>query len=292
MKFFDEITVVTVSYNSRAVLSKSLSEYYGHVNIVVVDNASADDSVGLLSQEFPDITIIESSRNLGYGTGFNLALAQVQTPYILALSPDAEFSIEEFEQLFKFAKKFENSAMTSPILNVPRHGKEIWVMGPDETNFRKSSMDSAGPFCSWFSSGALCVYRTGMLRAIGGFDENIFLYNEDLDLCMRLTRAGFSLVTIPCLAVTQKPSGSSPQSDRLHWRKDWNFAWGHLYVTNKFAGRRAMFRSALRMISIRGPKSLFYAVTLNKKRFIRDFAGTLGAVSFLLNRRPNPNLKS
>ena len=178
--------------------------------------------------------------------------------------------------------------MTSPILNLPKQGKETWVMGPKETNFRKSSTDDAGPFCSWFSSGALSVYRTGMLRAIGGFDENIFLYNEDLDLCMRLTRAGYSLVIIPSLAVRQKPSGSSPPSDRLHWRKDWNFAWGHLYVTNKFSGRRAMLRSALNFLSVRGPKSLFYAVTLNKKRFIRDFAGTLGALSYLLGRRPNP----
>ena len=155
-------------------------------------------------------------------------------------------------------------------------------------NFRKTSLDGPGQFCSWFSSGAACIYRAHMLRTIGGFDENILLYNEGLDLCMRLTRAGYGLVTIPSLAVRQKHSGSSPPSDLLHWRKDWNFAWGHLYVTNKFAGRRAMLRSALKLISVRGPKSLFYALTINKKRFIRDVSATLGALAFLLDRRPNP----
>lgn len=284
----DKITALAVGYNSREVLANSLSPFYGRMQIVVVDNASSDGSVAFLKQDFPDIDIIENQRNLGYGTGFNAGLARVKTPYILALSPDSEFSIEKLEQLYGFAEAFDNSAMTSPALDVPGHGNENWVMGPGELNHRKASFEGVGPFCSWFSSGALCLYRTEMLRAIGGFDENIFLYHEDLDLCLRLRRAGYSIVSIPGIAATHFNSGSAPPSVKLHWRKEWNFAWSRLYVTNKFAGRHAMLRLAFKLISIRGPKSLFYAATINRKRFVRDFSSTLGALAFLMGRRPNP----
>ena len=288
MQDINKITALAVGYNSREVLANSLSPFYGRMDIVVVDNASSDGSVAFLKKEFPDIDIVENQRNLGYGAGFNTGLARVKTPYILAFSPDSVFSVEKLEQLYGFAEKFDNAAMTCPALHVPGHGDEIWVMGPGEMNHGKASFEGDGPFCSWFSSGAVCLYRTEMLRAIGGFDENIFLYNEDLDLRMRLRRAGYGIVIIPGITATHFNSGSAPPSVKLHWRKDWNFAWGHLYVTNKFWGRRAMLGSAVKLISIRGPKSLFYALTINRKRFIRDFALTLGALAFLLGRRPNP----
>ncbi len=288
MTYLDEITALTVGYNSQAVLPTSLAPIYGHMKIVVVDNASADGSVSMLEKDFSDVTIVKNDKNLGYGAGFNSGLAKIKTKYLLAFSPDSVFTLNQLRQLHQFAELYDNAAMTSPSLDVPNHGKEIWVMGPGEMNHRRASFLADGPFCSWFSSGAVCIYRTDMLNAIGGFDENIFLYNEDLDLCIRLTRAGYSIINVPNIVATHLNSGSAPPSAKLHWRKDWNFAWGRLYVTNKFSGKPTMLRLALRIIILRSLKSMFYAVTFDKKRFIRDFSTTLGALAFLLNKRPNP----
>lgn len=286
MSFWEEITVLSVCYNSRAVIGSSLKPFLQAKEVIVVDNASGDGSVEYIKTEFPQITLIENDQNLGYGGGFNAGLAQVKTPFLFAISPDSEISIEGLEALYNAAKVFEGAALISPALKVPRQGIEIWVMGPGEMNHRLADAECDGPFCSWFSTATITLYQTEVIRKIGGFDENIFLYHEDLDLALRITKAGYSMVSMPNIIAHHINSGSAPPSARQRWRKDWNLAWGRLYVLKKHGTSGEARRKAWNLIFAKGPKAIFYALTFDRKRLVRDFAVTHGAVSFLLGKFP------
>lgn len=288
MSFLDQYTAVLISYNSKAVLSVSISPFYQKLKIIVVDNASSDGTVDFLRSNFPEIEIIENKQNLGFGSGFNVALGVINTKYVIALNPDSEFSVNKLAELHEHAERYLNAAVLSPKLHVPPNGEEIWVMGPSELNHSRATFAPDGPFSSWFASAAVCIFRTEMLQQIGGFDQNIFLYNEDLDLCIRLRAAGYEIINIPNVVALHLNSLSVPRTKRMHWRKDWNFAWSHLYVLNKFSGRWSMYWSATNILITRIPKALFYFVIFQQKRFVRDAATTMGCLSFLLGISPFP----
>jgi len=286
MSFWDEITILSVSYNTKEIIGSSLKPFLQAEEIIVVDNASADQSVDYIRAEFPQVTLIENKRNLGYGGGFNTGLAYVKTPYLFAISPDTEISVEALEALYHALKSYDGAALVSPALEVPRQGVEMWVMGANELSHRLCDVQCDGPFCSWFSSAAITLYRTEAIKEIGGFDENIFLYQEDLDLALRITKAGYSMINMPNILAHHMNSGSTAPSVSQHWRKDWNLAWGSLYVLEKHGAPGVARAKAWKLIGAKAPKALFYALVLDRKRLVRDFAVTHGAVSFLLGRIP------
>ena len=165
----------------------------------------------------------------------------------------------------------------------------MWIMGPGEIGHRLADVDCVGPFCSWFSSAAITLYRTDVIKKIGGFDENIFLYHEDLEMALRIHKAGYSMVNMPNIVAHHINSGSTAPSVRQHWRKDWNYWWGFFYVQKKHGKPGDSRRWAWKIIFTKAPKALFYLLTLDRKRFTRDFAGTHSAISFLFGKKPKRN---
>ena len=285
MSFLDEITVITINYNSEYVIEKCLRPLSGVAEIIIVDNASSSSSVEFIRKNFSGATLILNQKNLGYGCAVNQAFRQSKTKYTLVVSPDTEITTEEVRSLFDAAQIYDNAAILAPSLEVPRFGNEIWVMGPDELGHQRADFDASGPFCSWFVAGTIMFCPTKRFLHIGGFDENMFLYMEDLELAKRVTQAGYTMIYVPDIKARHLNGRSTPPSMKLHWRKDWNFAWGDLYVTEKFKGKFACWKKAWKYLQIKGPKSLLYLLVLNRKRFIRDFAAIHGVISYLMNRK-------
>ena len=283
----NEITVLSVCYNSKSVITECLAPLMGAKQVIVVDNASRDGSADAIEKALPGVTVIRNKTNKGYGGGINSGLSEVKTPYLLIVNPDSKIAIDDVERLFDALQKYESAAFVSPQLDVPRHGLENWVMGPQEYVHRRADFKPDGDFSSWFMAGTVNLYRSKILQDLGGFDENIFLYQEDLDMCLRISRAGHSIVCVPSAIAkhlnSQSAGGPSP---KLHWRKDWNFAWSTLYVLDKFADKSVLWKEVRRMLYKHGLKSLFYALVFDKKRFIRDSAATLGSLSYLLGGKP------
>ncbi len=128
----DEITVLSVCYNSKSVIAKSLTPFMGANQVIVIDNASADGSADYIEKTLPSVTLIKNKTNKGYGAGVNSVLSQVKTPYLLFVTPDVELTLEGVEGLYKALIKYDDAAFVSPQLEVPRRGLENWVMGPLE----------------------------------------------------------------------------------------------------------------------------------------------------------------
>lgn len=284
-----ETTVVIVNYNSGAVIGQCLAPLIGAKEVIVVDNGSRDDSLAMIERDFPSVRIIRNNANLGNGGGLNRGIFEAKTPYTLLIDPDAVLPVSEFNKLHRALLEYETAAYTAPMLYTPRFGRDVWVMARGALQHERVYWEPAGPFCSWFLAGTVMLYRTEVLQELGGFDENIFLYCEDVDLCVRISKAGYSMVLVPDAKADHLNSQSAKPTVKLHWRKDWNFAWSHLYITEKHKGRDKMKAEAWRLLRKTAPKALFYALTFNRKRFVRDFAGTHGIISYLLGRpAPRP----
>ena len=290
-KALSETSVIVVCYNSSAVIADSLAPLKDAAAVIVVDNASTDGSAERIAADFPGVTLIRNERNLGYGRAVNQAMDLVETPYALHLNPDAVLPPEMLAKLQEgMVGAGDKCVIAAPLLESPRRGFELSVSGPGEWAQSPIRPEPEGPFCTWFVTGAVWLVRTATWRALGGFDENIFLYHDDFEFCRRATEADYRIVVVPDARGKHLVSQGTTPTTRIRWRKEWNIIWGHLYVLRKYEGAASAKREAWRLIRKHGPKTLFYALVLQRKRFMRDLAVTHAALTHLLRSedwRPN-----
>lgn len=211
--------------------------------LIVVDNASADDTLAIVAAKRADARVLRNAVGLGYGRAASRGLAEVTTEFALLANPDSLLSEDAIRALVDAADAFPDAAMLSPVHtradggNEPSHDVDLWKRGRYPRRDGEPRPD--GPLCAEFLSGAVNLLRMEMLRRIGFFDPEIFLYYEDDDLCLRLRQAGYSLVLVPSSEVVHLDGGSVRTSPAYYWEKFWHIAWSRVYVEGKYRGRGA-----------------------------------------------------
>lgn len=203
----DAVTVVTVSYNSAHCLEAVARIFNQFNHAILVDNASNDSSADLAAKLMPRVRVIRNDKNRGFGAANNEALQQVHTPYALLLNPDCLVSREAITSLVAAASDYPNAAIIAPHL-IRRDGStEVSYRWP-HTEWVSRGPEAESPCCVGFVCGAVMLLNMEVMREIGFFDENFFLYYEDEDLCQRVFNAKKEIILVPDIAITHLSRGS------------------------------------------------------------------------------------
>ncbi|MEM6680346.1 MAG: glycosyltransferase family 2 protein [Pseudomonadota bacterium] len=250
------VTVVIVAYRSETVIPGALSSVPPGVRVIVVDNASPDLSSEKASAT--GATVIANERNVGFGAGCNLGVTSVRTRYTLFLNPDARLSPGSLERLVAHLAANPSVAAVAPLLSrggqvqLPRRDSVLALDRPHSFNEIPKETHDVG-----FLSGAALLVRTDQFRAIGGFDERIFLYLEDDDLCMRLRHAGYRLHLMPNVVVAHEKkalSACSPQELREQSR--------HTLLSTRYLARKYNIDVDFREKRVKAIRRLLIAMVL------------------------------
>jgi N-acetylglucosaminyl-diphospho-decaprenol L-rhamnosyltransferase len=227
------IDAVIVSYNSRDTLLDAVRPLLAipGVTVVVVDNASPDGSLEVL--EGLPVKTVQSGRNGGFGFGCNLGTASGAAPYVLFVNPDARIERADLDRLVAVLVAEPRTAVVGPRLldgtgglipNLRRHQRvvSIWAQAlflhrlvpgarwANEIDYSAEAHEAVG-YPEWIS-GACMLARRDMLERVGGFDEAVFLYGEDMDLCARLRAAGGLVRYEPGATVRHTEGQSAPRT--------------------------------------------------------------------------------
>jgi GT2 family glycosyltransferase len=227
------VDVVVVSYNSRATLRACVEPLAGRndVSVIVVDNASADDSLEAIA-DLP-VRAIASGRNRGFAAGCNLGLAAGEAPFVLFLNPDAHIAVEALQRLSEVLVSEPDVAIVGPrtiaadgalIPSMRRYQRlgSIWATALFVHRFVKraswaneivasSDVYERSAYPEWVSGGCLLVRRS-VIESVGGFDEGFFLYNEDMDLCARVRADGHKIRYEPTALAHHEGGRSAPRT--------------------------------------------------------------------------------
>ncbi|MBF0252157.1 MAG: glycosyltransferase, partial [Alphaproteobacteria bacterium] len=187
-KTWDRITTIIVVHNSSAVIGECLDVFGSDKRIILVDNASHDNTLDIVRAKAPQAHIIHNEVGLGYGNAASQGLALVETEFALMMNPDAVFKPGTIERLVADADADPTVGMLSPLLPLPNGGYDKAWDAPFAWRARMSSRRDDeprpdGPFCTWYVSGAVILLRYDAVMKVGFFDPAIFLYYEDDDLC-------------------------------------------------------------------------------------------------------------
>lgn len=210
------VSIVILLYNSREDLVECipslLSQTYQDFEIVVVDNASTDNSEEFLRTNYPEIKIIQTGKNLGYAAGNNEGFKVSKGKYIVVVNPD---TVAEPEWLDELIKPLENditiAATTSKILTYYQKDKINTCANknhPTGLTFCRGLDKSLYEFEDYQEvsavSGCSFAIRTDILNSINGFDSDFFLYLEDADLSWRLRFVGGKIMYVPRSVIYHK----------------------------------------------------------------------------------------
>jgi GT2 family glycosyltransferase len=225
------VTVVVVNWNSGAMLRGCLRSVLRgadglEVNVVVVDNKSRDESPELVEREFPEVRLIRSGANLGFGRGNNLAQGHAKPGWVLFLNPDTELQEGALRLMVDFFEAHPKVGavgckMVFPDGEVADQNLQ-WFPSP-LTEFLRLAVLSDGivrrfkgilpwndPNRSGFVQklyGGCMMVRTAVLERTGWFDERFFMYAEDVDLSRRIREAGWQLYYISEASVIHAKGG-------------------------------------------------------------------------------------
>lgn len=282
--FRDRVTAVVVTYNSAGVVRTCLEGLASVGQVVVVDNGSVDQSLDVAIRARPDIHVISNGANLGYGAAANRGARQAQTEFILMVTPDAFVGEATIAALVAAADACPTAAIVAPFLYSAEGKLDLAVMGPRERNHHPAAVEPEGDFSTWFVTGAVWLVRRAVWQKVGGFDEAIFLYNDDADLCLRMTRAGYGLLVLPRIHAQHLGGRSTPPSRHVRRLKDWHQVWSHLHLERKHGDPAAARRLAWKQATVHGLRAFLYVLLLRPKKVDGNFTKAHAALSFLLGR--------
>jgi GT2 family glycosyltransferase len=240
------IAIVILNWNGLSLLQEFLpsvvkNSQFPNTTIYVVDNASTDDSITFLNQNYSDaVTIIQNTGNFGYAKGYNLGVAQLKEDYFILLNSDVEVTPNWLQPLVELMESDEMIGACQPKL-LSYHNKTQFEYAGACGGF----IDKLGyPFCRgrifnefeddigqynditdiFWASGAALVVRSDVFKKLKGFEEDFFAHMEEIDLCWRIHRLGYQVKVCPASVVYHLGGGTlnkiNPKKTYLNFRNN------------------------------------------------------------------------
>ena len=257
------LSILLVNYNDGAHLPECLSSIETNVRaidheVIVVDNASTDGSPELIAERFPRIRLIRNSRNEGFGRANNRAVREGRGTFILLLNTDVVLHPGALDLLLKEMEADPLTGIVGPALFNPKDSFQVSFgnrVGFFTEAFKKTFLNRAirrslrkggGRREVGWVSGAFLLARKKALLDAGLFDENFFLYFEDIDLCRRVIGKGWKVIFLP-RAVSFHAGGATTAGRRLRSRLEYRKSQLLFYRKHNSRVSQALLRLYLRL---------------------------------------------
>ncbi len=223
-----KLTISIVNYNTGQYLKRCLDLIYAvrdeaDINVVVVDNISHDDSIALAKKSKMPADYILNQDNVGFGRAHNQVLRDLKTEYVLILNPDVEIGPGVISHMISLME--DDPKIGASTCEVRQNGDKIdltahrgfptpwasfkYYFLKDDSLYHLSTRDLKSVHEVDAISGSFFLTRKSVLEKSGVFDEDYFMYAEDIDLCFMIKKAGFKVVYDPTVFILHHKGVSS-----------------------------------------------------------------------------------
>ncbi|MDO8240571.1 MAG: glycosyltransferase family 2 protein [Candidatus Moranbacteria bacterium] len=260
MQNSNKLSIIIVNYRSEKYLEKCLSSIYGvwgeSLEIIIVNN-DVNESLAKIATSFPAVKIIQQGSNVGFGTAHNAGSRLAGGKYLLFLNPD----MAVLDSMEKILDKFEEDDTVGIIgaRLVKLDGQnQAWSAGYEanilsiiknkiKLSEREMVWNSAQTKeVDWVSGGAMFI-RKEIFDKVSGFDENFFMYFEDMDLCKRVRALGKKVIYFPSVRIEHVEGGSRENKNK---QKKSYYASQDYYFSKHFGSTQATLVKLLRKIFV------------------------------------------
>ena len=272
----DDITFLIVTYKSEESINECINSIPNKYPILVIENSADNFFKSNLEKKYNNVKCILTGKNLGFGKANNIGLNLVQSKYIFLINPDVLLTSNTTEQLIYYSQKIKDFALLAPVLNdledktYSIYKKKL----PTLNKLKYLEVDSIRGFAMFFNMSKF--------KSIGFFDEKIFMYFEEDDLCRRVTNLNQKIYVIFSSKVIHKGGQSHNKefSEQIELSRNWHYMWSYFYYNKKhFTYLYALLFTFHKLISY-SLRLIYYSLrsNKNKKKYKHRLSGLFNSI--------------
>jgi GT2 family glycosyltransferase len=279
--FEKNITFVIVSFKSAHIIEQCIRSINSNLKVIVVENSDNIHFKHYLENKFSNVEVIIAKENLGYGRGNNLGLSKVNTQYAFILNPDAALEENSLKELYKaHLKLHDDFAILAPNLS---NNYGYFSKKNDVSQDEILEVDYVKGFAMLINLKSINFEKI--------FDENFFLFLEEIDLCKRIKNDGKKIFVIQKSKVQHLAKQASENSLNIELCRNWHWMWSLFYYNYKHYGTLVAYRITIGKFFLSTAKLFFSLIFFNKKNFLIHYYRLSGLINAFLKKpawlRPN-----
>ena len=267
----EDITVLITSFRSKEKIYSCLQSIGTKAKIIIIENSNDIELKEKAESLYPNLQCILSAENLGYAKGNNLGLSKVKTKFALIINPDAYLDKDTFENFITAAKKIKNFSIIAPYIQEKK----------DENMLKKNELNKILEVDN--VKGFAMFLKMDEFEDTGFFDENFFIYFEEIDLCKRLRKKNKKIFLDPNIKIFHAGGSSHDKkiNNQMELSRNWHWMWSSFYFYKKHHGYfYALFKMIGKFVSAIF-KIILFTLTFNKNKrniYYQRFSGILNSM--------------
>ena len=269
-----DISIVINTFNSEDQIYSCLDKIDSDVKVVIVENSNNLKFKNDIESKYPNVNCELAMENLGYGKGNNLGLKKVKTKFALILNPDAKLNHDTLTNFLKTAAIINDFTILGPAIQEKNYLNKL--------EFSKSDIIQTDNI-----KGFAMFFNLEHFKTIGFFDENFFIYFEEIDLCRRVKNDNKKIYLDKNIVINHI-GGSSHNSEinyEMELSRNWHWMWSTFYYHKKYNGFLFAFSKIFSKLLSSITKTFYYSITFNlKKRNIYYYRLT-GLLNSILGKK-------
>ena len=272
--FEKNITFVIVSFKSSHIIEKCIQSINSNIKIIVVENSENVVVKKYLENKFSNVEVIITNQNLGYGKGNNFGISKVKTQYAFILNPDA---ILEKNCLSELSKAQINLKDDFTIL-APNLSNNYGYFSSQKNNLQNEILEVD------YVKGFAILINLKKINFDKIFDENFFLFLEEIDLCKRIKNLGGKIFVAMNSKVKHSGKQASEYSLNIELCRNWHWMWSLFYYNYKHFGILTAYKITISKFLSSIFKLFFSLMIFNKKKFLIHYYRLNGLFNAFLKR--------
>ena len=266
-----DITIVITTFKSEDIIKNCLKSISEQCQIIVVENSNNINFKKSIESEFNNVECILAGENLGYGKANNIGLKKIKTKYALILNPDATLESLTLSHFLETTKLIPDFAIIGPYIQEKKDKNIVDKL----KNFSPISVTNVKGFAMFLNLSEF--------KNVGFFDEDFFIYFEEIDLCKRLINNKKKIYLDPSIKIKHfgGQSHNNSVNKKMELSRNWHWMWSTFNYHKKYKGFIISFFLVLPKFVSAVLKVIFYTLTFNnekKKIYYQRFSGLLNGI--------------
>ena len=272
---YNDVTIGIVTFKSEKVIFNCLKSIKNIKKIIIFDNSNDTQLKYKISKKYPNIKFIISKKNLGFGGGNNQILKKSKSKYVFLLSPDTILKKNCEHELLKQINKIKDFSLIAPLAKENNYG--FFKDSQKVTNKSFFEVD--------YVKGFAMLFNLKKIRKRQLFDENIFLYLEEIDLCKRLRKKNHKIYICKSAKIVHIGAKSSNLGFEYEKCRNWHWMWSKVYYDRKHYGVIYVFKNYFFHMILNFLKLIAFTLIFNRKKIIINYLRLSGILNSLIGNR-------
>ena len=274
-----DITIIINTFNSDEKIFSCLESISPNISIIIIENSNNIEFKKNIEKKYRNVKCELTGKNLGYANGNNLGLSKVKTKFSLILNPDTVIKKNSIENFFKAANNYPDFAIISPAI------QEVKDIELKKNTKNLIEVDNVKGFAMFLNMK--------QFKEIGFFDENFFIYFEEIDLCRRLKKANKKIYLDPNIKISHVGGSSHNKSINFEMElsRNWHWMWSSFYYHKKYSGFIFALLKVVKKLVSAIFKMLFYTIVFKEKKKKIYYQRASGLINSIIGNkswyRPN-----